>query len=101
MIVDLDSVMTANRNHDSSVDIALRLWAGWLRTLGLILVRGKDFSLLQGIHTSSKANPALHPVYTGGPFPWDKAAVHRHLVSRLMYGAIPPLLIHFHGMVHH
>jgi hypothetical protein len=100
MIMDLDLVMAANRNQDSSIDIAVKLWAGWLRTWGLVLARGKDFSLLQSIHTISQAHPALYPVYTGGPFPGGKAAVHLHLVPRLMYGAIPPL-IHFCGMVHH
>jgi hypothetical protein len=93
MIMDLDLVMTVNRNHGSSIDIALGLWAGWLRTWGLILVSGKDFSLLQSIHTSSEAHPTLYPVYTGGPLPLGKAAVHFHLVSGLMYGAMPPLNI--------
>jgi hypothetical protein len=64
MIMDLDLVMIANRNQDSSVDIAIRLGDGWLRIWAFILVWGKDFSFLK------VSTPRLLSSVYWRPFPW-------------------------------
>jgi hypothetical protein len=60
--------------------------------------RGKRFSLLQNVQTSSGAHPASSSIATGvlslGVKQLGFEADHLHLMPRLrMRGAIPPLLI--------
>jgi hypothetical protein len=45
-----------------------------LDSRGLILSRGKDFSLLHNIQTGSGAHKVSYPMSTGGSLPRGKAA---------------------------
>jgi hypothetical protein len=58
------------RSRDSSVGIAT---GHALDGRGSILVRGKRFSLIHSIQTSSGAHPASYPMGTGVSFPAGKA----------------------------
>jgi hypothetical protein len=79
--------------------VMTRLWAGWPGNWSLIPGRGRDISLLHGIHIDSGSLPPFFNRYHG-PFPWGwsdwdmKLTTHLHLVLKLrMHGTTPLFLL--------
>ena len=53
------------QNHDSTVCIVARLWAGQSRNYGSIPRKDKGFSLLQSIQAGTKAYPPSYSTSMG------------------------------------